>query len=96
MMLSRYSSAWRKPDLSFRICSDIRSIFYQQLPQSNGGTDVSCMLKPVMVQGSSPESRMQIEGRRPSTQLGILELDASDVREVRGTPSAVDFWHRVP
>lgn len=51
LMLSRYSSAWREPDLSFRICSDIRSISHQQLPQSNDGIDVTCMLKPVMDAG---------------------------------------------
>ena len=43
------------------------------------------------MQGNSSESRRQIEGRRASTPLGTLELDASDVREVRRTPSAVDF-----
>ena len=33
-------------------------------------------------QGSSAESRKQIESRTPSTPLGTLELDASDVTEV--------------
>ena len=34
------------------------------------------------MQGSSAESRKQIESRTPSTPLGTLELDASDVTEV--------------